>query len=303
MARAKKTAEEKKITKPKSSRRISTKEDDAATLLETPAKETKPKKKVVNDEKTNFPEPKKPESAEVVDKDGKVIEVDNTSPITPAEYFDKVKSKMTDETPENIAALYDATMNKLKRYMITGQKVAAKDLYARCVYLERELQLIDRGVTKYVLRTDIDKYIDDIADECVCVIEMRNFDRPIPDDIIDVVAETMDIFDEFYVVFTDYTGEKRSKVAKERRDKDPILFGNIFIDGKLSPKMYFIGDWVDEYCDLTLDKMIEAIAKEEKKDEKDIVYDIADPSILDNIEEELFGTTKRVTSRTTKQKV
>lgn len=239
-----------------------------------------------SDIKTNFPEP-----------EIKAEETATPEPLTPAEYFETVKSKMTEESPENIKLLYSTTMDKLKKYMITGQKSAAKELYAKCIYLEKEMQLLDKNVTRYVLRTDIDKYINDIADECVCVIDMKNFDRPIPDEIVDVVADTMDIFDEFYVVFTDYTGEKRSKVAKERRDKDPILFGNIFIDGKVSPKMYFIGDWIDDYCDLTLDKMIEAMAKESKKAKEEIVYDIKDVTILDHIEQELFGTTKRVTTR------
>lgn len=253
--------------------------------------------------KTNFPEPTKVPETEVLDKDGKPIPVDTKeAPLTPAEYFEKVKSKMAEETSENIQLLYNVTMKKLQKYMITGQKAAAKELYAKCIYLEKESKLLDKGISKYVLRTEIDKYIDNIADDCVCVIEMRNFDRPIPDEIVDVVADTMDIFDEFYIVFTDYTGEKRSKVEKERRDKDPILFGNIFIDGKVSPKMYFIGDWIDDYCDLTLDKMVEAIAKESKKNKESIVYNIKDPSTLNEIEEELFGTTKRVTTNKLSEK-
>ena len=249
---------------------------------------TKKETKTNDITKNNFPEP------EVVNEEKSAEEV-----LTPAEYFERVKSKMTEETTENIKLLYNVTMDKLKKYMVTGQKSAAKELYAKCIYFEKEQKLIDKGVTKYVLISEINNYIDNIADECVCVIEMRNFDRPIPDEIVDVVADTMDIFDEFYVVFTDYTGEKRSKVAKERRDKDPILFGNIFVDGKVSPKMYFIGDWIDDYCDLTLDKMIEAIAKDSKKKKEELVYDIKDVSTLDKIEEELFGTTKRVNTRNT----
>lgn len=218
--------------------------------------------------------------------------------LSPSEYFEKVKGKLQEETPENVKRLFDVTMKQLKRFTITGQKSAAKELYAKCLYLEKEMKLLEKGLTKYVKRTDIDHYIDDVADNCVCVIEMSNFDRPIPDEIIDRIGETMDIFDEFYIVFTDYTGEKRSKVAKEKRDKDPIVFGNIFIDGKLSPKMYFIGDWVDDYCDLTLDKMISEIAKSDKKEESEILYDITNESDLDNIEEKLFGTSKRVSART-----
>ena len=218
--------------------------------------------------------------------------------ISPAEYFEMVKSKMEEETEENIKLLYNTTMSKLKKCMITGQVKAAKELYARCLYLEKEIKLIRQGITQYVLRTDIDKYIEEIAGKCVCIIELENFDRDIPDDIIDKVAETKDIFDKFFVVFTDYTGEIRSKVADERREKDPILFGNIFVDGQVSPKMYFIGDWVDEFCDLTLDKMIEEIAKKDKTTTAEILHDIDDYTTLDNIEKELFNTSSRANKRT-----
>lgn len=234
--------------------------------------------------KSHFKEPEEKKEEEVT--------------LTPSEYFETVKGKINEETAENVKRLFDVTMKQLKKFTITGQKSAAKELYVRCLYLEKELKLINLGITKYVKRTDIDDYIDNVADDCVCVIEMKNFDRTIPDEIIDTVSKSMDIFDEFYVVFTDYTGETRSKVAKEKRDKDPILFGNIFIDGKVSPKMYFIGDWVDDYCDLTLDKMVSEIAKKESKEESDIVYDISDETNLDSIEELLFGTTKRVEART-----
>ena len=93
--------------------------------------------------------------------------------------------------------------------------------------------------------------------------------------------------------FTDYTGEKRSKVAKERRDKDPILFANIFTDGKVSPRMYFIGDWVDDYCDLTLDKMITEISKKEKKNKDEILFNIEDSfETIQSIEKSLFGVVR-----------
>lgn len=80
--------------------------------------------------------------------------------------------------------------------------------------------------------------------------------REVPDDLVEVIEKTKDIFDEFYVVFTDYTGKEERKVTKERRDKDPILFGVFKNKTNVSDRFYFLGDWVDEYCDLTLDKMI-----------------------------------------------
>ena len=80
--------------------------------------------------------------------------------------------------------------------------------------------------------------------------------REVPDDLVEVVTKTKDIFDAFYVVFTDYTGIEERKVDKERRDKDPILFGSFKNSTNVADRFYFLGDWVDEYCDLTLDKLI-----------------------------------------------
>lgn len=238
---------------------------------------------------------KKTNEVEVIEAE--VVEEEKV--YTPAEYFEMIKGKMEEQTSENVKNLYNLTMNKLQKYIVTGQKNAAKDLYAKCLSLTKEMQLLETGkVSKYIPLKEIDNYIDNVADKCVVVVELRNYDRVIPDELIDVVIATKDIFDEFYVVFTDYTGEKRSKVEQAKRDKDPILFGNIFVDGRISDKMYFIGDWVDEYCDLTLDKMIEEIAKKNKEAgiETDIVYDIKDLSILENASEALFGKALKANS-------
>ena len=208
--------------------------------------------------------------------------------LTPVEYFNQLKDGISEETDDNILALFNAAKTLVDRYMITGQKAAAKIAYANLVALHKEFKLLSLGITnKWVDTAAITYYIDNVADECVVVCELSNYERPIPDELIDKVALSRDIFDEFYVVFTDYTGEKRSKVEKERRQKDPILFGNIFIDGKVSPKMYYIGDWVDEYCDLTLDKMVTQMAEKTEFIREDIVKEISAEDILKDIKSKL----------------
>ena len=56
-------------------------------------------------------------------------------------------------------------------------------------------------------------------------------------------------------------------VPRAKKEKDPILFG---IFGKwnengecilASNRMYVIGDWTDEYCDLTLGRMLTEFAE------------------------------------------
>ena len=64
------------------------------------------------------------------------------------------------------------------------------------------------------------------------------------------------------MLFTDYT-KKKQNIAKngnaKTKEKDPIVFG-AFIDrtyktAMMSERIYYIADWVDEYCDLTLEKL------------------------------------------------
>ena len=218
-----------------------------------------------------------------------VKESEERKKFTPSDYFNLVKENFETETEEDIKALYSVVMKKLNTTIVTGQLALSKALFARAEYLAKEYKIIRAGITKYIDRTLIDKYIDEVADECVVVLELKNYEREIPDEVIEIVTKTKDIFDNFFIVFTDYTGEERKKVAKERRDKDPILFGNIYIDGKVSPKMYFIGDWVDGYCDLTLDKMIKEVVEKEgnPNGKTDYVFDIESTSDIKKIEDKL----------------
>ncbi|EOE7167609.1 hypothetical protein ACKTJR_002714 [Clostridioides difficile] len=121
---------------------------------------------------------------------------------------------------------------------------------------EKERKIIELGIDTFVYKEDIEKYIDGISKNTVKIIELENYEREIPDEIVEIIEKTKDIFDKMYVLFTDYTGKITKEISKERRDKDPILFG-IFSDEKsraIVDRFYYLGDWEDEYCDLTLKK-------------------------------------------------
>jgi hypothetical protein len=49
------------------------------------------------------------------------------------------------------------------------------------------------------------------------------------------------------------TADTKEEIA---RKKDPILFGLI----EDRRRLYFVGDWEDEYCNLTLDKIADAVS-------------------------------------------
>lgn len=63
------------------------------------------------------------------------------------------------------------------------------------------------------------------------------------------------------ILYTDYTQNDRDAHEKEQIEKDPIAFGILrYENGNTqgySNHLIFITDWIDEYCDLTLDKLID----------------------------------------------
>lgn len=177
--------------------------------------------------------------------------------ITPSQYFDYIKNAKNEITAEVIKESFGTFLKLADKYKRLEQKESLKKLCFLADVLRQEEKLIDMGITTYIYKDVIEDYIEHVADSTVKIVELARYMREIPDELVEVVEGTKGIFDQFYVVFTDYTGKEERKVEKERRDKDPILFGVFKKGGNVSDRFYFLGDWVDEYCDLTLDKMVE----------------------------------------------
>lgn len=207
--------------------------------------------------------------------------------LTPSEYFQQIKDKKQTITDAKLEQMYESCLVLIEKYKKTGQVKGLEKLIFHIETLEKEhLLLKEHGIDTFVMSDDITDFIENVADKAVKIIELKNYEREIPDEIADTVANVKHLFDEMYVVFTDYTGEVERKVEKERRDKDPILFGT-FQDiktGTLVERFYFLGDWEDDYCDLTLGKMVSQM---KKKTQKDIQHSIKTPVDVQSLREEL----------------
>ena len=202
---------------------------------------------------------------------------------TPTEYFNMVKERKHKATDKDLNDFYNNCLLLLNKYKTTGQVEACKKMLFFIDVIEKEMQLVKMGIDTFVYKEDIENYIDNIASNVVKIIELKNYEREIPDELVDVICKTEHIFDQFFIVFTDYTGREERKVEKKRREKDPILFGAF--ENKemrlLTDRFYYLGDWVDEYCDLTLSKMI-------SESRKNIEQDIVIPNNLEQIKEEIY---------------
>ena len=186
--------------------------------------------------------------------------------LNPSEYFEIVKARKQTVTDEDLSRIYDNCLELLNKYKITGQTAGMRKLLFHLQSVEAEREIVKMGITTFIYRDDIEEYIDNIAKDTVKIIELEKYEREIPDEIVAIIGQVKDKFDQLYILFTDYTGKVERQVEKERRQKDPILFGTFQNEQTKTviDRFYFLGDWEDEYCDLTLDKMVSEMSKEGK---------------------------------------
>ena len=197
-------------------------------------------------------------------------QAENIDGISPHQYFSEVKERKQQIDDEGLQRVYDNCLELINKYIITGQEKGIKKLMFHLECVEKERELVKMGIDTFVYKDDIEEYIDKIANDVVKIIELENYEREIPDEIIDVIyaVKEKNLFDQLYIVFTDYTGKIEKQVAKERRERDPILFG-AFLDKRnnaIVDRFYYLGDWEDEFCHLTLDKMVNETRNKTGKD-------------------------------------
>lgn len=187
------------------------------------------------------------------------------------EYFNGVKTKAEYLTDENIQKELEYLPAQIKDLEMVGQIGLANKLKKMIKNLVSERILLANGFNKYVHRKDITRYVELVKDKKVHVCELDKFPRLIPEAAKKLLmkAKELDVFSDFWVVYVDYSDDGDAilteKEKKERaKNRDPIIFGTFDSPetGTLD-KLYFICDWIDEYCDLTLDKMIKELVKDD----------------------------------------
>lgn len=215
--------------------------------------------------------------------------------ITASEYFQMVKAKKQEITLDVLKACFDNMALLAQKYNKTGQIDNLKKLHFLTSILSKEEAVIKMGINKFIYRDDIIEFTDNVTKHAVKIIEAKNYVREIPDEVVEIMEKTREIFSNFYILYTDYTGTEERRVEKKKREKDPILFG-VFQNGSprsidycISDRFYVLGEWVDEYCDLTLDKMIAMM-------DKNPVHEIEIPQSQEELLVLLNEYTKKETS-------
>jgi hypothetical protein len=201
--------------------------------------------------------------------------VKKTRPIDVVKFFEDIKlsvNELEQTKIDNILSKYKITLANAK---MNNQISLIERLNEYAGLLKMELILSASEFNKYLTEEDIVNFHDkasihDKFQTNLCLTYVKNFVKIIPNEISELrkKADELKVFDNYVILHYDPTGKavEDTKEEKEKK-KDPILFGVI----KDSTKLYYIGDWIDDYCDLTLDVIIDKIGKEATVIDKDTI--------------------------------
>ena len=151
----------------------------------------------------------------------------------------------------------------LSRAHSAGQTALFEQLFAGLNAYRMESQLLAIGMARYLEEADLVKFYKQ-SKKGMRLDWIKNFARQIPPDVLvkKMRADDIGIFDNYAVLHYDPNEKSWAETEAEKaRRKDPILFG--LMEGR---RLYYVGDWMDEYCDLTLDQIADAIGKDAVKD-------------------------------------
>lgn len=159
-----------------------------------------------------------------------------------------------DRVSKYLTALHNATN--------IGQTALQEELIRGLITNRYESVLYAEGCYYAVTEQQVARF----ASECEKGLKLsylKNFSRPIPQEVIDKIAKMneLEVFDNYVILYYDPEGTVYKETAyEEAKRRDPIIFG--VIAG--SKKLYYVADWIDEYCDLTLDAFVDSLGIEKE---------------------------------------
>ena len=137
-----------------------------------------------------------------------------------------------------------------------NQLALAEDLKRNIDVVNKEIMILSVGYDAFVSENSMIVFCEKCKDK-MALTWVNNFTRIIPVDVAAHIHKlnTLDIFHNYLILHYDPKGDSSQLTKKEKEKKrDPILFG--VIEG--SDKLYYIADWIDEYCDLSFSELVDA---------------------------------------------
>ncbi len=192
---------------------------------------------------------------------GVQLKKDEEGEVNPRLYFKLVKGKLTEMEMEALQKKLDKLLHYLHQSEQLGQVALAEQLSQQFTIASRQQELVVCGYTKYVSK----KFIDLFLSKCKLakLTDLENFSRVIPRDAMEAIKDVKEkkLFDSIVVLHLDNKKDSADKKTHKQKviEKDPIAFGKF---SYYPESYYFIADWIDDFCELTLDKFIETVKED-----------------------------------------
>lgn len=181
---------------------------------------------------------------------------------------------------------YKANIAKLaENYEKLGQYVAGAKHRWLVKLVDKEKQLLELGINQCLYKSDLADIAEKHPSRAIKFCSLVDYPRVIPSDVAERISKVQGIFDDIVIMYTDHTRKAQTNTVRKRTD--PIAFGMFTAkltvtsptssDGSNATaiggpyigavtnatstvranheRMYFIGDWEDEFCDLTLERL------------------------------------------------
>lgn len=199
---------------------------------------------------------------------------DESGRITPKLAFRIIKTKLGAADQKELSSRIRKIKTLLDNARRIDQRAMYENLSIALIAAVKEQELDVLGYGKSIPYKSLLKCMKLVKGPNISLTELANYVRPIPAKISKIIRKCQKdkVFDSYYILHLEYEdkigvdgkveNEKSSdKTNRDRiREKDPILFGRL---NHVQDKMFFIADWVDEYCDLTLEKFIRDVREDD----------------------------------------
>ena len=155
----------------------------------------------------------------------------------------------------------------------TGQTALADTMLIEQATAIRQQEVAAAGFDTFVTLKDVMKFKDKTKTK-IDWAPLDKFPRPIPQGIRNKITTVRkkNLFDELMVLFHNPTKEQISSTKEKILSKDPILFGRF----AYAPEtLYFICDWEDEVCHLTMKEFVKQLSQADPEFETQVVKPIS----------------------------
>jgi hypothetical protein len=178
--------------------------------------------------------------------------------LNPSEFFKEISSTLEFKTfdSKKYVKRVDGYLSAIENAKKLGQIALVEKLQKEIDLVKCESLLFGIGNVKTITEEQVIHFYKK-SKKGLRLDWIKNFTRIIPNKIVKqkIKIDNLKVFDNYVILHFDPNEDSYELTQKEK--EDPIIFG--VIHG--SRKLYYIADWKDKYCDLTLDTLIDEFGK------------------------------------------